>query len=183
MKRTGEVSYDEPFMMSAFIKEDAKHIFDSEWNFVGIGASRFNRAMRNKGLERWQFAHMKLEHLILAGPNNNFCAFVGGQVEGQPYVGRAKLEISTPSLGDEEVFIPKIWELGNFCVGMAFDNLLAEVDDPTDQSNAPQATHDIIKLLVYRGFNMVRGGGSVRSTGSPPTDIGLVEAARQPRRG
>ena len=172
MKEFGEVAPYEPFMMSSFIREDAKHIFDSEWNFLGMGQAKYQRLMRDRGREFWQVSHLDLEHVVPVGPSNNFCAMVATKIDSQPYVGRAKLELSVPSVGKFDGFEKALWELGEFCLGMAFDDLITEINDPSEQSLIPETSIEIVRQLLGKGFIMCMGSGS------PGGGFGLLDAGR-----
>ncbi|QDX25731.1 DUF2726 domain-containing protein [Sphingomonas suaedae] len=50
MQEKGQLDPTEPFMMSGFLKKDARHIFDSDFNYSGVARGRLTKIMTKAGV-------------------------------------------------------------------------------------------------------------------------------------
>ena len=127
MQKAGEVAYDEPFMMSGFLKPNAKHIFDSEFDFLGRPRGRLDRLMKEVRGPDEPFAHLDMAIAVLGRNNSNFVSFASVPLgDGHAY-GRGRIDIGTPCLGPLEG-LPFGWSaLSDYCEGMAADDLCENV--------------------------------------------------------
>ena len=123
-QRMGSIAYDEPFMMSGFLKDDAKHIFDSDFDFVLPAYRRLNGLFARNGYRNPPVGyHIKTSHVMLGKDSSSFVGFASLPVRSGHIFGRANLNIGTPSLGalDE---VPFGWSaLSDYCEGMVLENL------------------------------------------------------------
>ena len=71
MHANGELPPDEPFMMSGFLKPNAKNIFDSEFVFTFDAMARLNKLLGTGNL----FEHLNASSLSMVGPNGEYVAF------------------------------------------------------------------------------------------------------------
>lgn len=128
MRRDGEIAYDEPFMMSGFLKPDAKHIFDSEFNFTGGSRGRVNRLAKWAGEEWHQLAHTNIAVCIFGRADSSFVGFASVPIAGRIAYGKGRLDIGTPSLGELDE-LPFGWSaLSDFCEGMALEDLCENIE-------------------------------------------------------
>lgn len=76
MRATGVVSPDEAFMMSGFLRSDAKNVFDSEFDFLGSARSKLYSYCRKNNLpDRPNF----LSSVLLAQDDSGYIAFAASQ--------------------------------------------------------------------------------------------------------
>ena len=163
MKAEGQLDPTEPFALSGFIKDGAKHIFDSEFDFIVNAQEKLTRALQRHGLAEDPLPHLNINHLIMRSPDDELRAFIAINSTKGPLMGRSSVRISMPSPG----FLADIGhinrEIGLFAEGMASDDLLenirlvgigaGHVVTPTDELLAE------IKDLGRQGFSFVDGGG------------------------
>ncbi|MBW9082925.1 DUF2726 domain-containing protein [Rhizobium pusense] len=163
MQNDGQIPPDEPFTLSAFLKEDAKHIFDSEFDFVCNGRSKIVKALQDNKLIDRTLPHLSISHIILRSPTDYLHAFVSIDTDIGPVVGTASLKVSIPSPGFLSNLLFVTAEIGDFVEGMAFDNLLDNI-----RLIAAGAGHVVtnaderlaeLQSLAQQGFKLVLGGG------------------------
>jgi len=128
MQATGEIPYDEPFMMSGFLRPDAKHIFDSEFNLLGPARSQINAHCKLRGLERAEVAHMSISELLVRNREGEFLAFCSFPINRTKLYGRAALGLKLPSAGPLREVQFSEQELGQFCTAMAIYDLLDQLE-------------------------------------------------------
>lgn len=167
MKADGHLDPTEPFALSGFIKDDAKHIFDSEFDFIVKAQAKLTRALQRHGLADDHLPHLSINHLIVRAPDDELRAFIAINSTKGPIMGRSSVRISMPSPG----FLADIgsipMEIGQFAEGMASDDLLenirligigaGHVVTPTDELLAE------ITELGRQGYAFAGGGGSSRA--------------------
>jgi hypothetical protein len=129
MQEAGEIPFDEPFIMSSFLKNDAKNIFDSEFNFRGFAVGRLIKTMNRLKLKVDPlFQHLKITTIVYGRDDSSFVAFSSTSVENKEVFGRARIDIGTPYLGRLEE-LPFGWSaLSDFCEGLCIDDLSDNVD-------------------------------------------------------
>jgi Protein of unknown function (DUF2726) len=163
MKENGEIDWDEPFMLSGFIKADAKHIFDSEFDFVGNANGKLTRALQMAGLTFDSLPHLSINRLSLRGPDGIIRAFISINSSKGPIVGMASIRFKLASSG----FLGKIGtissEVSEFVMGMAADKLLENIRLIADGFGHVVANTDEviaeIRTLGPMGYFLVTGGG------------------------
>ncbi|MBO6852545.1 MAG: DUF2726 domain-containing protein [Marivivens sp.] len=166
-KEDGQMDPTEPFMLSAFIKDGAKHIFDSEFDFIANGNGKLTRALQKHGLADDPLPHLSINRLTVRSPDDELRAYIAINSTKGPIMGRSSVRISMPSPG----FLADVgsiqMELGQFAEGMASDDLLenirlvgigaGHVVTPTDELIGE------IKDLCRQGYAFTGGGGSSRA--------------------
>ncbi|MCW3847362.1 DUF2726 domain-containing protein [Sphingomonas sp. LB-2] len=162
MREAGEIDSDEPFFMSGFLKPDAQHIFDSEFNFTGIWRGRINRLAKQAGQEWHQLAHCNIAHSLLAKGDSSFVGLASVPIAGRMAYGRARLDIGTPSLG-ELGELPFGWSaLSDFCEGMALEDLCANIEMQLGSGGHAARTEEEmyaeIEALAAQGYRVLRSG-------------------------
>lgn len=126
-KADGQLDPSEPFMLSGFIKDDAKSIFDSEFDFVANANGKLTRALKQNGLADEDLPHLSINRLIARSPDDDLRAFVAINSSKGPIMGTASVRISLPSPG----FLAEIgsipMEIAQFADGMACDDLYENI--------------------------------------------------------
>lgn len=128
MREAGEVDDDEAFVMSGFLKPDAKNIFDSDFDFRMPAIGKLSRVMRRAELWDGPFDHLCMSTLILGRDDSSFIGFAAIPMGAGVACGRARTDIGTPCLGDLDE-LPFGWSaLSDFCEGMVVENLSDNVE-------------------------------------------------------
>lgn len=153
MQASGEIASDEPFMMSGFLKPDARTVFDSEFDYTFSALDRLTRIVRdNDNLER-----PKVASLSLVGPEGQYAAFAR---HGDLY-GRYRIAFRTVNWGKRDAFSAQR-ELSEFCHALAYHDLCEEIEivrvSPYMARPIAEATKEISDLKCA-GFNLVLGLG------------------------
>lgn len=181
MKEDGHLEPSEPFMLSAFLKKDAKHLFDSEFDFVVNANGKLTRALREYGMAEDDYPHFSKSHLVVRSPEDEFRAYSAINSSKGPIVGSASVRIGLPSTG----FLSNVGsihaELAQFADGMACDDLYenirllgigaGHVVKTTDEFLAE------IEGLAVEGYDYIFGGSSSKSNAN------LLEAFAKGRGG
>ncbi|EMS96695.1 hypothetical protein H009_15763 [Agrobacterium tumefaciens str. Cherry 2E-2-2] len=163
MQADGQIPMDEPFTLSAFLKEDAKHIFDSEFDFISSGRSKLIKTLRQYGLSESATPHFSISHLTLRSPTDHLHSFFSVNSNKGPIVGTAALKVTLPSPGFLDDLGFASIEIAQFVEGMAFDNLLENI-----RLIATGAGHVVthsderlqeLKRLGEQDYTLVMGGG------------------------
>lgn len=127
MQDDGQLDPIEPFMLGAFIKDDAKSLFDSEFDFVANANGKLTRALKQRSLADGPLPHLSINRLVVRSLEGHFRAFVSIKTSKGPIMGTASVRISLPSPG----FLADIgtipMEMAQFAGGMACDDLLENI--------------------------------------------------------
>lgn len=164
MQEEGKLASDEAFMLSGFLKHDAKHIFDSEFNFIGNTNGKLTRALREGGLDADALPHLSICRLTLQAPDGRLHAFMCIDSSVGPIFGTASLRVALASWG----FLANLGtisaEIAQFVNGMAADSLLENIRLITDgHGHAVTDTDEMLtelKMLRSQGYNLIMGSGS-----------------------
>lgn len=151
MQAAGEISHDEPFMMSGFLKPDAKNIFDSEFVFTFDAMGRLNRLLKTGN----PLEHLNASSLSMTGPEGQYAAFAR---HGE-FCGRYGIAIRTIDWGALDSFSASR-ELSEFCHALAYHALCEEIIAAQVASPAVSSVDKIAKEvadLKARGFHMMLG--------------------------
>lgn len=167
MKADGHVDPSEPFMLSGFIKDDAKSIFDSEFDFVANANGKLTRALKENGLADDELPHLSINRLIVRSPDDDLRAFVSVNSSKGPIMGTACVRISLPSLG----FLAEIgsipMEIAQFADGMACDDLYENIRlIGTGAGHVVRSAAELlpeIANLGRQGYKFAFGSGGSRS--------------------
>ncbi|MEM9287454.1 MAG: DUF2726 domain-containing protein [Pseudomonadota bacterium] len=127
MKSDGRLGQTEAFMLSGFIRDDSKSIFDSEFDFVGNANGKLTSALKQNGLANDELPHLSINRLVVRSADDDFRAFVSINSARGPIMGTASVRISLPSPG----FLAEIesipMEIAQFADGMACDDLYENI--------------------------------------------------------
>jgi hypothetical protein len=126
-QESGQLDLSEPFVMSGFLKPDAKNIFDSQFNFDGAPRSRINSRLNKAGMPGGPFHHFGISALMLGREDSSFVGFASVRVGDRTAFAKASIDVGTPSLGSLGE-IPFGWSaLSDFCEGMVLEDLYDEI--------------------------------------------------------
>jgi len=174
MKEEGTIAHDEPFMLSGFLKPDAKHIFDSEFDFVANANGKLTRALQKGGLDDDPLPHLSISRLMLWAPDGRLRAFTSVNSSKGPIVGTASLRVALASPGFLAELGTVAAEIAQFADGMAADDLLENIRLIADgQGHVVTSIDEVLaelRTLGPQGYMMVMGGGGSR------TDADLMAA-------
>lgn len=167
MKEDGQLDPHEPFMLSGFIKSDAKHIFDSEFDFVANANGKLSRALKQHELADDELPHLSISRLIVRSPDDHLRAFISINSSNGPIIGTASVRISLPSPGFLAYIGSIPMEIAQFADGMASDDLYENI-----RLIAGGAGHVVtsteerlaeIRELARQGYSFAGGSGGSRS--------------------
>lgn len=161
MRETGEMPSDEPFVMSGFLKPDAKNIFDSEFDFRSPAVGKLSRIMRRAGRSSGSFDRLRMSSLIMGCGDSSFIGFAALPLGVEVACGRARIDVGTPCLGDLEE-LPFGWSaLSDFCEGLVVEDLCDNVEMTlAGGGHAALRHHDVlgeIRDLQDNGYRLLRG--------------------------
>ena len=155
MQAAGEVGPDEPFMMSGFLKPNARNIFDSEFDYPFSAMSRLNRLLNTGN----PLEHLKASSLSMIGPDGQYAAFA----QHGNLFGRYRIAFRTISWGTLDAF-SAARELSEFCHGLAYHELCEEIEavrlDPRVARPVAEMISEIAGLKS-RGFRIMLGFGAL----------------------
>jgi Protein of unknown function (DUF2726) len=127
MQEEGEVDYDEPFTIGGFLKVDAKHIFDSEFNLLSPARARLNKFCKSNNLGDGIISHLSVSELLMRNKVGEFIAFCSFPVEQGKLYGRATIGLKIPCLGKLAEVPFSNQEIGQFCTALAIDDLVEQL--------------------------------------------------------
>lgn len=162
MQERGELPYDEPFMMSGFLKDDAKHIFDSDFDFRAPALRRLLKTIKPTGkLE--SLHHLRVTQVLFRKGDTSIIGYASVPVGDAMVYGRSRLDIGSPCLGELEE-LPFGWAaIGDYAEGMVIDDLVDAVAIAIQgggHTNLTRATiFEEIEQLKRDGYRLLRGFG------------------------
>ncbi len=127
MKIAGNLDPTEPFMLSSFIKDGAKSIFDSEFDFVVNANGKLTSALKQNELADDELPHFSISRLVVRSPHDDLRAFVSINSVKGTIMGTASARISLPSPGFLEDIASVPMEIAQFVDGMACDDLYQNI--------------------------------------------------------
>lgn len=127
MQAAGELPYDEPFMMSGFLKPDAKHIFDSEFDLLGPARCKLNRYCKRNGVPGGPLWHLKAAEALFTHETGSFMAYSSFDLGNTKLCGRAYIGLKVPSPGSLNEVPFYRHEIGEFCIALAIEDLIEEL--------------------------------------------------------
>lgn len=155
MQAAGEVGYDEPFMMSAFLRPNAKHVFDSEFDYAFSAMGRLNKLLNTGN----PLEHCNATSLSMIGPDGQYAAFA----RHGDRCGRYRIAFRAINWGKLDAFSAGR-ELSEFCHALAYHDLCEEIEavrvDPSVALSIAEVTEEIASLRS-NGFEMVLGFGTL----------------------
>lgn len=176
MRENGEVSADEPFVMSGFLKPDAKNIFDSEFDFRMPAVGKLSGIMKSAGYWTDPLDHLRMSSLIMGRDDSSFIGFAAVPLGAAIACGRARIDVGTPCLGGLEE-LPFGWSaLSDFCEGLVVEDLCDSVEITLMGGGHAALRHDDmlgeISDLRAKGYRLMRGMSGPESP--------LLELAKRP---
>lgn len=125
---TGEFGPDEPFMMSGFLKPDAKSVFDSDFDFRTPALRKLSGVMRRSGFWIGPLDHLNMAALNMARDTSNFVAYASTSLGSEIAFGRACIDISSPCIGELDELPFSVLAFADFCEGLAIEDLQSNVE-------------------------------------------------------
>jgi hypothetical protein len=147
----GEIGHDEPFMISGFLKPNAKNVFDSEFVFTFSAMSRLTRLLNTGN----QLEHLNAASLSMIGPEGQYAAFA----QHGDLCGRYRIAFRSISWGALDAF-SAARELSEFCHALAYHDLCEEIEAVGRDSRVARPVAEIaeeIADLKSNGFRTVLG--------------------------
>jgi Protein of unknown function (DUF2726) len=161
MQAAGEVSTDEAFAISGFLKPDAEHIFDSEFDLLGPARARFNRFCKRENIWKGPISHLFISELMLGRSSGEYVAFTSFAIEQTKLYGRAALSLKVPNFGRLADVQFSRQELGQYCTALAIDELLEQLKLYNSGSgHILRRQHEVrseINDLLDKGFSVLMG--------------------------
>jgi hypothetical protein len=165
MQRQGQIAPDEPFIMWAFLKPDAKHVFDSEYEFTLKARAQIERLNRTHRFSERTHVGNGIGNITLAKNGERFASFTCLDVRGVNVFGLARMDMTIPCAGTLEEIPFGISALADFCDGLAYSSLVENVQLVLEGAGhvvTPEAdVRTQIRDLAADGFALWRGGGLV----------------------
>ena len=127
MQTAGVVPADEPFMISGFLKPDAKNIFDSEFDLLGPARGKLNRYCRKNGVPGGPLWHLQAAEALFAHDAGDFVAFSSMKLGHVKLCGRALIGLKMPCRGQLTEVPFSRHEIGQFCTALAIEDLIEEL--------------------------------------------------------
>lgn len=127
MQASGDLPADEPFMISGFLKPDAKHIFDSEFDLLGPARVKLNRYCKKSGVPGGPLWHLKAAEALLTHETGRFVAYSSFEFGNTKLCGRAFIGLKIPSRGQLGEVPFSRHEIGKFCTALAIEDLVEEL--------------------------------------------------------
>ena len=124
MRNCGQIPIDEPFVMEAFLKPNAEHIFDSEYEFTGPAKRKILQLNKKYNFSKSASADLHtIAHITLSKAMEKFAAIVSYDVGRTTVFGQFRMELEIPSFGSlgETPFGPMA--IADFAEGRAYKNL------------------------------------------------------------
>lgn len=127
MQAAGELAPDEPLMISGFLKPDAKHIFDSEFDLLGPARGKLNRHCKKLGVPGGPMWHLGAAEALLGHDDGSLAAFSSMTVGDLNLYGRAVIGLKVPCRGLlADVPFSRL-EMGQYCTALAIEDLVEEL--------------------------------------------------------
>lgn len=127
MQAAGKLPPDEPFVISGFLKPDAKNIFDSEFDVLSPARGKLNRFCKKNGVPGGPFWHLQAAEALFTNETGGFAAFSSMQFGNVKLCGRAFIGLKMPCLGQLGTVPFSRHEIGQFCTALAIEDLIEEL--------------------------------------------------------
>ena len=127
MQEAGDLPLDEAFMISGFLKADAKHIFDSEFDLLGPARGKLNRHCRKNEVPGGPMWHLQVSEALLSHEAMGYAAYASMPVGGTNLCGRAVIGLKIPCAGRLAHVPFSLHEIGQFCTAQAIEDLVEEI--------------------------------------------------------
>jgi hypothetical protein len=127
MQGAGELPPDEPFIISGFLKADAKHIFDSEFDLLGPARGKLNRYCKKNGVPGGPMWHLRVAEALLSHEAIGYAAYSTMPVGEAKLCGRAMIGLKIPCRGRLADVPFSRHEIGQFCTALATEDLVEEM--------------------------------------------------------
>lgn len=174
MKSAGELPPDEPFVISGFLKPDAKNIFDSEFDLLGPARGKLNSFCKKNGIPGGPFWHLQTAEALFSHEAGSLAAFASLKLGTVKLCGRADLGLRMPSLGPLKEIPFSRHEIGQFCTALAIEDLIEELTlFHTGGGHVLRTPEDVL-----RDVENLRGSGYAVLLASHGADDDFAQAIR-----
>jgi hypothetical protein len=127
MRATGELPPSEAFMISGFLKPNAKHIFDSEFNLLGPARGEIIAFCKRENIAGGALSHFSIGGLLMQNDHGEFAAFCSFPIENIKLYGRNALGLKIPNFGLLREVQFSRQELEEYCMALAIQGLLEQI--------------------------------------------------------
>jgi hypothetical protein len=162
MRAAGTVPPDEPFMISGFLKPDAKHIFDSEFDLLGSARGKLVRFCKKNNLPGGPLWHLHLAEALMAHDDGSYVAFSSFPLNGENLFGRATINLKIPHWGKLAEVAFASHEIGQFCTALAIEDVVEELRlHQSGAGHVLRMQRDVmeeINALKHRGYRTLLAG-------------------------
>lgn len=162
LQEAGILADDEPFMISGFLRANAKNVFDSEFDLLGPAYGKFNNFCRKCEVPDGPMWHLRIAHVLLARDEDGFAAFSSFEVESEKLFGRCIIDLKLPHLGALGSVAFSRHEIGQFCTALAIDDLIEEMTFYRNAGHIVRRRDEVVAEIVImkeRGFLPLLGTG------------------------
>ena len=164
MRENGEVPADEPFMISAFLRPNARNIFDSEFDLLGAARGKLYRYCKQHSVEGGPHYQFLLSEVLMANEDGSYVAFCSFPIGTKKLYGRNAISLKIPCFGALAGVSFSRLELGQFCTALAIDDLVEEIKlHHNGAGHAVRQQYDVlddIKTLKRTGYVALLSGYS-----------------------
>ncbi len=161
MRNSGSIPPDEPFMMWSFIKPDAKHMFDSEYNFLAIAQQKLVELNKQHRFLRTSLDLHKMGFVNFAKETWQFASVACFEIAGEIVYSQSRLDIEVSSEGSLADIPMRSMAIGDYVEGMAQMNLVENVriflEGGKHTLSSRQDIDQHIKGMLGAGFYFCRG--------------------------
>jgi hypothetical protein len=163
IKKLGEIPEDEPFVMWGFLKPDAKHIFDSEYNFTATALKKIRELnKRHRFTDRDHFG-FGIGEVVLSKHMEKFVSFTSCDIGKTTIFGQCKSNLRVPCDGLLGEIPFGRMALADFVCGQAHMSLADSIQLYFEGaghtlSSEAEILHQI-STLKKDGYSLCRGGG------------------------
>jgi hypothetical protein len=163
MQAKGEVAADEPFVASGFLRDDAKNVFDSEYDLAGPARGKISRFCARNFLSEGKFAYLAIGELLLMNQEGQYAAFCSLPIGDVKLYGQKEMSFRVAGWGALDGVPFAKHEIGMFCLASALSDLLEELKIYDLGENhiltRRDEVLDHIETLKQRGFSMLLASG------------------------
>lgn len=163
MQEKGVLSEDEPFFASGFLRENAKNLFDSEFDLLGPARGRLYRICKRHDLPGGPLWQLGLREILLGHNNGDLAAFAYYPLPGRTVYARCVIRLKIPYRGRIGDVPFAFHEIGQFCTARAIDDLAEElIMDVDGHGHMLRRREDVLsEIMTLRAeeFRMLLASG------------------------
>lgn len=119
--------YDGPFVASGFLRDDAKNVFDSEYDLAGPARGKISRFCARNFLSEGKFAYLAIGELLMMNQEGQYAAFCSLPIGDVKLYGQKEMSFRVAGWGALDGVPFAKHEIGMFCLASALSDLLEEL--------------------------------------------------------